>query len=271
VTQQSESIKVALTATSQPLYYEVSATLAQNETAETGTIAVLNGATGTFTADELNLLPGYTYKIYVRSACDNGTKSAWSGPKILEFQAYCGSPTDLGITGFVEGIGFSWHSSDSNNSYYQISYGPQGFAIENGTMQTLNNTYYVAPLVANTTYDFYVRSYCTAATGWSSWSGPYTYYSEYNQNLCTTPSNIQFTLESSTSANFTWYYNGESEFEYALVSPSQTINNTTINTLGTGGTPTYFNLSTTATYTFYVRAVCANGNKTPWATRSVHL
>lgn len=271
VTQQNEMVLFQLSSNTNPLYYEISATLAQNDSPNSGTVVILNSPSGSFSANDLNMIPGYTYKIYVRSACSDVSKSAWSSPKIFNFNDYCGSPTDLHVALYTDGKGFTWQPSDSDNAYYQLSYGPQGFDLASSTPITLNANYYVAPMNANTAYDFYVRSYCTSATGWSSWSGPFTYFNEGGQGLCTQPSNVHFTPESSTSANFTWDYNGESHFEYALVGPSQTINSVTIYSIGNTTTPTYLGLSSSITYTFYVRAVCSNGNRTPWATISVDL
>lgn len=271
VIQENDRINFELTATAQPLYYETAVVYAQNDSPENGNTFVLNETSESFTAQELGVIEGYTYKIYIRSVCDNGAKSAWSAPKILQFDDYCGMPKNLGVSLFPEGMGFVWESSDNANSYYELSYGPQGFAIGNGTTVSLNGLYYVAPLSANTTYDFYVRSYCSAATGWSSWAGPYTYFSQYNQNLCTQPSNVTYTLESSNAVNINWNRNGESRFECALLSGSQNINNASLYTIDNSGSPTFTGLSTSVTYTFYVRAVCSNGNRTPWTTKLVDL
>ncbi len=272
VTQQSGNVLLSVTDSNDPLYYQVSAIIAQSDNnPEYGTMLTLNSTSESVSATDLNLYPGQTYLIYVRSFCDDNNKSAWSAPKTLQFADYCGSPTDLGMTLTSEGIAFKWNENDEATSHYQVAFGVQGFTLGSGTIQNTNSLYFAAPMMANTTYDFYVRSFCTAGTGWSSWSGPYTYFSEYNQNLCTQPSNVHYTQLSPSQANFTWSYNGESNFEYALVGGSQTISNATIYTIGTGGTPTFTGLSNWAQYTFYVRAVCANGNRTPWSTILVDL
>lgn len=272
ITQQNGNVAILISDNNSPLYYQVSAIEAQStNNPDNGTMVTLDSKSETVSAEQLNLFPGQTYLFYVRSFCDDNNKSAWSAAKTLQFTDYCGAPINLGVTLSSEGFAFRWDEDDNATSHYQVEYGVQGFTQGTGTVQNTNSTSLALPMAAGTTYDFYVRAFCTAATGWSAWSGPYTYFSEYNQNLCTQPTNVQYTQLSSSQANFTWSFNGETSFEYALVGGSQTISNATIYTIGTGSTPTFTGLSNWAQYTFYVRAVCSNGNRTPWSTILVDL
>lgn len=272
IDQANSNLSINLLSNTTGLVYEISFIESGNgQDPNNGQIFPLDQTTEVLDIRESNLYPEINYSVYVRTICSNGSKSDWSTPKSFYISDYCGEPTDLGFSIFFDGWGFAWTSVDNANSYYQVQYGPQGFALGTGTTENTNETHFVGSMAANTTYDYYVRSYCTSATGWSSWAGPYTYFSESNQNLCTQPTAVQYTQVNSSAANFTWSYNGESQFEYALLSGSQTINNATIYSIDTAGTPTFTGMSNWVTYTFYVRAVCANGDRTPWTTISVDL
>ena len=272
VVQDNSNVNINLVSNTTGLIYEISFVNSNNtQDANNGFIVTLDQTNEVLDLADSNLESENSYSVYSRTICSDGSKSDWSTPKAFYITEYCGEPTNLSMSLFSQGWGFSWTSADNANAYYQVEYGTQGFTQGTGTTANVNTTYFVGSMLANTTYDYYVRSYCTSATGWSSWAGPYTYFSESNQNQCTQPSNVQYSQLSSSSANFTWNYNGESYFEYALVGGSQTINTATIYSISTFSTPTFTGISNFAQYTFYVRAICANGNRTPWTTILVDL
>lgn len=272
IVQDNSNLNVDLVSNSTGLIYEISFVNSNNnQEANNGIILALDQTNEVLDIVDSNLQSETSYSVYIRTICSDGSKSDWSTPKAFYVAEYCGEPTNLRMSLFSQGWGFAWTLADNANAYYQVEYGPQGFTLGTGTNANVNTTYFVGSMLSNTTYDYYVRSYCTSATGWSSWAGPFTYLSENNQNQCTQPSNVQYTQLNSSSANFTWSYNGESNFEYALVGGSQTINTATIYNIDTSGTPTFTGISNFAQYTFYVRAICANGNRTPWTTILVDL
>ncbi|MCB9335440.1 MAG: T9SS type A sorting domain-containing protein [Flavobacteriales bacterium] len=58
---------------------------------------------------------------------------------------------------------------------WQVQWGPAGFMLGSGTTDTTSiKPYFMAPLVPNTAWDFYVRSVCGAGDT-SSWVGPLTF------------------------------------------------------------------------------------------------
>lgn len=245
--------------------FEVS--FSQNEgQPDSGHMETFSGTADTFLIRELFLEPGTTYYFYIRKLCSMESKSDWSAVRSITIANYCGSPFNLNVQADVQGPRFTWSSSDANATY-EVEYGVAGFTHGNGTLATIEgeNSFYEMPVVANTQYDFYVRALC-GSTGSSDWAGPVTYLSPTNSNLCTQPSNLSFTMESPSAVGLHWDYNGEYLFEYALLSGSQTIGTATLHTIGTGGTPVFTGLSSFIQYQFYVRAVCADGNRTPWAT-----
>jgi len=93
----------------------------------------------------------------------------------------------------------------SNETSWNIAYGPQGFGVLSGTGTQLNNiftnNFYVTGLNESSCYDFYIQSNCTGNT--SDWIGPFNactvgiiednlYYNKVYPN----PNNGRFEIES---------------------------------------------------------------------------
>lgn len=281
VTQLTNSLKIDITTSSTALFYEVGVLATNSGTTDPNNSqrVVLNTASETKLISFFQSIgPGTSYLFFSRAICPDGLFGAWSAPKNVLINDYCNSVTNIRKEVFsLNDIRIYWDSSESRASYYQVEYGIQGFALGNGTLRNTNDKFLSnIPLSANTTYDFYVRSYCTTALGWSTWVGPYTYLSTNNQFLCTIPTNVNYTVQRNSSnqavgANFTWDNNGENNFEYTIVSPTASPNTGVINTIGIFSTPTYF-LTQNTNYKFYVRAVCAGGTRTAWSiAKSVNI
>lgn len=268
VTQQADEFKFDIPTNGTSILYEVSIVWPQSSpvTGDNGDIHIISSSTASLPFNEISSdLAGKTFYVFVRASCGANQKTAWIGPKTITVASYCGRPRNLEF-----GLKLQWDANEDNNSTtYQVQYGLKDFALGTGTTVTTNNKYYEdASLQANNYYDFYVRALCGGGSIWSQWAGPYTYYSTYDLNLCNPPSNVQWTIERNgagepVGANFTWNHNGESYFEYVFVSPTQTVNDGTINSVGPGFTPTILVPQNTS-YHFYVRGVCANGNRTSW-------
>lgn len=212
--------------------------------------------------------PGDTRYIYVTKRCSGGY-AAWSAATTLSIQNYCNTPNSMVMNTGWDGIVFSWEKRDPDNTTFEVEYGPSGFTIGSGTLVNVGNATSLRgfPIVTGNVYDFYVRSYCNVSFGYSEWFGPYSYTAVENYNLCTAPSNLTYTIQDAHRAYLHWNYNGESDFEYALISGPQTIETATLQTTsGMYGYPSFENLSSDIQYQFFVRAVCANGNRTPWTT-----
>ncbi|GAA4761880.1 MULTISPECIES: hypothetical protein [Flavobacterium] len=266
--QQVDVLNYSITASGSPAAYEFVFLDSQyNTDPNHGNVISVPNASGNISLDN-NVTQNRTYYIYARVICANGEKSDWSAPKIIYINNYCGKPYNLIYSGQL-----TWDDSNFGSgtvSYYQVQYGAQGFSLGSGTTINANNEYLSnIPMAAQTTYDFYVRSYCNDGKGWSSWTGPYAYFSQYTQNMCSVPTNLAYTLESQTSSYawiaLNWNYNGESNFEYTIVSQGASVSSGTVYSASTGGWPVH-QLTKGYNYHFYVRAVCANGNKTSWST-----
>lgn len=263
VAQNNENIEVNLVSSATPLFYELS--VLDTAFNQIGPHHIMNSLHETFSLADLGLAPGNTYIFRVRTACEVENYSDWSPSKSLVIADFCYKPTDL----HMDDHSLVW-SYSGTATQFQVEYGLNGFARGTGTTATV--TSYDYPFVAmqeGQTYDFYVRASCGATLGWSDWAGPYTYFCPANYNDCNIPSNIGYTIQrnffnQATGANISWNFNGETQFEYTIVGATQPVTAGVINTSGQNPS-IYYGLNQNTNYHFYVRAICRNGNRTPWA------
>lgn len=263
VVQNNENIELTLSSSFTPLFYELS--VLDSDFREVSENHVINNLHTTFTLADLGLTAGNTYVFRVRTACDVNDLSAWSPSKSLVIGDFCYRPTNVQISGhsLVWNYAGAW-------TQFQVEYGLHGFAHGTGTTATVTD--YAYPYVAmqeGQSYDFYVKAYCNTTLGWSDWAGPYTYMCPPHYNDCNTPNNVGYVIErnffnQATGASLSWNFNGETNFEYTMVFQNQGPTAGVINTSGQVAS-IYFGLTQNTNYWFYVRAICANGNRTAWA------
>ncbi len=88
----------------------------------------------------------------------------------------CTQPTALNVTDTTENSAVLHWTPANMETVWNIEYGAAGFTQGTGTLisNVYNNFYGLTGLVANTSYDFYVRSACYENTV-SSWAGPVTF------------------------------------------------------------------------------------------------
>jgi len=264
--QQAGDMTFTITSDSSPLYYEVSYLMAGSDNnPESGQKEQMTTLTKTKSLNDLGLNPGNVYLFYARAVCSDNSMSEWTAPKSVTITEFCPEPYDLraGLSNY--GFEFDW-SATSSASRYEVQYGTQGFSLGTGATIVSNAAYYGGmQMSANTTYDFYVRAFCNTTNTWSSWVGPYSYFSATNQNLCSVPTNLTYATNpfnaTQLAVNFGWHYNGEVNFEFKVVRGGNIVATSTIDT---SGTPVVI-LQKNATYQFFVRAICSSGQPTAWS------
>ncbi len=115
------------------------------------------------------------YDFYIRTKCSEDEFSEWLGPvnpgSSLEA---CQNPTNLiavrSATDPTKATA-TWSANGDENSW-QVQYGSTGFVLGSGTiLATSTPTKVVSGLLSNVSYDFYVRSNCSANQN-SNWVGP---------------------------------------------------------------------------------------------------
>ncbi len=226
-----------------------------------------------------NLIPQTQYSFYSRVFCnESNTYSGWAGPfsfVTFEDNPYCNNPSSLGVQLYSDSVTYnhidlSWSDGDFDGS--QITYGPEGFLVENGTIQTIDDTIYpsnarISNLESNTSYDFYVRNIC-AESGYSAWIGPVTQSTlEEPLNInCIDPTSFTSVGSGTTGGNkyfdFTWNYDfSQNSWEIAAVPAGSPFS--TSNVIATSFEPvrlTYGGMTSGQAYDFYIRANCGGTN-----------
>lgn len=265
IAQQNENVVVTINSSTSPLYYELSyQSASSNPNPDYGSKLIINGTTATFSINSLGFVNGGgdTVVFFVRPICSSSSAGSWSSASALTIAPYCSGPSNLIFSSNY----LSWDGS-SNNSNYQVQYGPTGFSLGSGTTYTTTTDYYTGfAMQANSSYDFYVRSFCSNSSAWSSWIGPYTHLNTVS-TLCNQPTNLSRQIVSTTSqyawVTLQWSHNGETNFEYMVVLHSAPISGATIYSATNAGWPTV-QLTRSLTYDFYMRTVCSDGTRTAW-------
>ncbi len=112
----------------------------------------------------------------------------------------CPMPSHLTITDIsAHGATASWYSNDEHNGY-ELVLVPEGSSLENESVITVNDTFYVFENLTDlTTYSVYLRANCSSEN--SSWVYPVTFTTD---PTCTSPVNLTISQVSGTSALVSW-------------------------------------------------------------------
>jgi hypothetical protein len=89
----------------------------------------------------------------------------------------CILASNLSATGITDtSANLSWVPFSAGFSHFQVEYGPSGFSLGTGILlNNITNTFtQIAGLTVVTTYDFYVRTFCSANDS-SIWAGPHIF------------------------------------------------------------------------------------------------
>ncbi len=175
----------------------------------------------------------------------------------------CQSPESVnGAFSSATSITISW-SQANNETSWQIQYGPAGFALGAGTIISSTSTSRVINgLQAATSYDFLIRSVCSA-TEFGEWSEPFT-VTPPNPN-CSTPSGLTVVRNSGNStATVNWTAGGtETSWQVLYVPAGLSIGQGT--TLTATSKPFTVSNLTNDSYDFYVRAKCSATETSSWS------
>jgi hypothetical protein len=175
----------------------------------------------------------------------------------------CQSPESVnGAFSSATSITISW-SQANNETSWQIQYGPAGFALGAGTIISSTSTSRVINgLQAATSYDFLIRSVCSA-TEFGEWSEPFT-VTPPNPN-CSTPSGLTVVRNPGNStATVNWTAGGtETSWQVLYVPAGLSIGQGT--TLTATSKPFTVSNLTNDSYDFYVRAKCSATETSSWS------
>ncbi len=111
-----------------------------------------------------------SYDVYLRTVCSSTLYGDWSTLQFTTLPDTCASIREIYATNQVVDdfpmMVIEWYGS-SQPDHWEVEYGPQGFALGQGTLVTTHENFFeIYPLEwdgslqPNTWYDFYVRSVC---------------------------------------------------------------------------------------------------------------
>lgn len=98
-----------------------------------------------------------------------------------EINSLCVEPSELTASMITnESASLGW-TAGGPETVWDIQYGLAGFTLGSGTIVSAltTNSYFLSGLIANTSYEFYVRGICTGPEN-SSWSGPFSFNTQCN-------------------------------------------------------------------------------------------
>lgn len=124
-------------------------------------------------------------------------------------QPVCNTVSDISAT--VEGRSavVSWLPGEGNTSW-EIDYGPQGFAHDNGTLLTTTDaSTVISGLEYSTSYDLYIRSLCGDSL-YTDWSGPITLATGEEPTFdCSAPDSVYLIDLYPTDVRFSWTFSAD--------------------------------------------------------------
>ncbi len=192
------------------------------------------------------------------------------GVSIIPSAAACSVPAALAVNNVTAYTAdFSWNGTSSG---YQVSYGVQGTAADNGTLLPLQGgTSYTFPaLNAGTAYVAYVRSICGSNTGDTSfWAGPVSFTTDLapcsgmpapGATLATVS---DLCVSGTSTLNLTNNYTGNSGISYQWQSSADGIGGW--NDIATATNPSYTTPVLTATNYYRCQVTCSAGPFTAYS------
>lgn len=147
---------------------------------EVGTAALSYATSNTNSFTFTNLQPNVCYEFAVRTVCDSINLGPWSPGQsfcVPGSSGFCAQPSNIASTTTSNSANLNWPAV-SNAQFYEIRYRKVGTsALSFATTNT--NSLTLSGLMANTCYEFAMRTGCDT-TNFSSWTSP-------AQQFCTNP------------------------------------------------------------------------------------
>ncbi|ESU26468.1 hypothetical protein FLJC2902T_24370 [Flavobacterium limnosediminis JC2902] len=98
---------------------------------------------------------------------------------LMELIPACNQPIGLSANNVTYSSANLLWTAGGSETLWNVQWGASGFALGTGTIVNgVANTYPLSGLAPNTSYQYYAQADC-AASGTSTWSGPFTFYTGY--------------------------------------------------------------------------------------------
>ncbi|WP_196891612.1 T9SS type A sorting domain-containing protein [Aureivirga marina] len=218
-----------------------------------------------------NLNANTSYDIYVKNVCSDSNKSDWTTVEnfstLEEVIVTCELPTAISIQEITQTTAkISWE----NTTNVEIIYGEAGFDItsEGTTISATGNEKVIENLIANTSYDIYVKNVCSDSNK-SDWTIVENFSTlEEVIVTCEKPEDIEIEDIETTTAKVKW----DSEIENTEILYGET--GFDITSEGTNfivledDDYELENLSSNTTYDVYLRTICSDSSKSEWTIKT---
>ncbi|MBL7787776.1 MAG: fibronectin type III domain-containing protein [Chitinophagales bacterium] len=153
--------------------------------------------TTTTTANLTGLTPAITYEVQVAATCPSGT-STYTTTISFTTLSSCNIPTAITFTNITANSATANWTAVSGATSYSLRYRPSTSSTWTVATVSTNSTI-LSGLTANTTYNFQVASTCSSGNSTYSTTNSFTTLA-----TCNTPTNLNVTLITNTSARLNW-------------------------------------------------------------------
>lgn len=197
-------------------------------------------------------------KLAIRYAGGANNGSGYIDDIAIKVTPSCEKPTLNNATDQTfEGATFTW---DGSAAQYQYAVVASGASVEAWSEPTSDKTYTVTGQAAATTFDFYVRSYCSSTEQSEGVKKSFT------TATVTAPTNVIISGETTDGANASWdAVAGISQYQYVVMEAGVAADWTSPTTVNTNAA-TISGLLPGQSYDFYVRSYYAANGATSSAT-----
>lgn len=149
----------------------------------------------------------------------------------------------------------------SNGNNFNVQYGPQGFALGQGIIDTVTAAKDgLDSLTGDSWYDVYVRNHCSA-TDSGKWVGPFTFHTP---DACPAPTGLQVQYLGGDSVLISWPNNGASSWNLEWAQQGFTLGSGIAVTDLTTNSYVLTGLSSTMSFDVYLQDTCLNAGKSKW-------
>ncbi|MDO4217361.1 MAG: fibronectin type III domain-containing protein [Bacteroidales bacterium] len=250
-------------------YDYAQATISWNGSAETYEYAYKAAADATwpeettttqYTQTITGLLPATAYQFRVRAVCDTESVSEWAIVSFVTDSLPCFAPSNVEADAQGQQAVISW-TAGGNETEWTIHVFNTTFDQE---YTTTTNPYTVTGLTANVTYNVAVSANCGGGLLQSDWSDTIS----FTTVPCDPVTNVTASNVTGTTANITWTAgdnntgNWEISWNYQGAGMTNLLGTATV----TSATYDITGLTANTPYEVFVRAICAEGYTSDYAT-----
>lgn len=154
----------------------------QYRVATTANWTTITGATSPYVLT--GLAAATLYEVQVQAVCGANSSAYATGALFNTTFSACAEPGSLTATTVTgTSVSLNW-TENGTSTAWDIEYGLAGFATGTGTtVHVTAKPYTLSGLAVGTAYDYYVRSTCSGGAGNSTWVGPKTFSTPFQNDV----------------------------------------------------------------------------------------